>query len=125
MRIKNKALRQFARSRPSPKRSKLVIARKAGNTVHEMNLIRAGYAMPPWADKSTILAIYVKAQQMRALSKGGKTPYQVDHIIPLNSRWVCGLHVPGNLRILTKRENERKSNFFRPFRVKSGRKYKI
>lgn len=37
-------------------------------------------------------------------------PHQVDHIVPLQSKIVCGLHVEHNLRVITATENARKKN---------------
>lgn len=63
-------------------------------------------AMPAWADASAILKVYTDAKELRALVGS----VDVDHIVPLQSRYVCGLHVHQNLEVITESENRRKSN---------------
>lgn len=57
---------------------------------------------PRWADKKKIVLIYSECP----------TGSHVDHIIPLNGKNVCGLHVPENLQYLPASENLRKHNKF-------------
>lgn len=100
-----------------------------GKYTYRLALQRARYnnAFPQWADtpsiKKQILAIYVSAQLKNIMGRGKK--YHVDHIIPLKGANICGLHIPSNLRIITKKSNEAKSNSFTPFREKNGRRTKL
>jgi len=67
-------------------------------------------ATPKWITPEQKLAmreLYLHAQKLTAMT--GER-YVVDHIIPLISPEVCGLHVPWNLRVITQEENLKKSN---------------
>jgi len=66
-------------------------------------------AIPRWADLEKILCLYSVAAM---LNKYGTEKYHVDHLIPLNSKLVCGLHTYDNLRVITAKENLKKGNKF-------------
>lgn len=69
-------------------------------------------ATPKWADMEAIEKIYAECRARN--KKARRKAYQVDHIIPLRGKLVCGLHVEGNLQILTKAANRKKNNKFDP-----------
>ncbi len=68
-------------------------------------------ATPVWADHDAIRNIYAEAARLTA-ETGIK--HHVDHIYPLKSAVMCGLHVHTNLQILPWRENLSKSNLIWP-----------
>lgn len=64
-------------------------------------------AIPAWADLKAMEAIYEAARAMTMITM---IKHEVDHIVPLKSKLVCGLHCEANMQILTKRTNVQKGN---------------
>jgi hypothetical protein len=64
-------------------------------------------ATPVWADFEKIKAFYETADALGMLT--GEW-HEVDHIIPLQGRTVCGLHCPANLQVVPRSVNRAKSN---------------
>lgn len=68
-------------------------------------------ATPSWANLDAIKFIYAEAKRV---SDESGIEHHVDHIVPLISDIVCGLHCEANLRVLEGAENIRKSNRYWP-----------
>jgi hypothetical protein len=68
-------------------------------------------AMPKWANQQKIEEFYFAADFLGMVT--GEW-HHVDHVVPLQSDVVCGLHCEGNLQVLTATENLRKSNLVWP-----------
>ena len=64
-------------------------------------------ATPSWVDREQLQAVYDECKRLE--SETG-IRHDVDHIIPLRGKNVCGLHVPWNLRAIPRTENQKKSN---------------
>lgn len=80
------------------------VSLSARNAKRNADKIRA---TPGWADHERIREIYAESAR-KTLETGIK--HNVDHIYPLNSDFVCGLHCEANLAVITKFENIRKLN---------------
>lgn len=104
-----------ARTRPAEKLREYRDTWKENNLVQVRASTKARrrkhkQATPPWLtrkQKSEIRSLYEIAITM---TKTTGEQYVVDHIVPLISDEVCGLHVPWNLRVITQEENLKKSN---------------
>ncbi len=68
-------------------------------------------ATPKWANFEKIKKVYEQSQ--RIIDETG-VPHAVDHIVPLKSKLVCGLHCEANLQVLSRSENLAKSNRWWP-----------
>jgi 5-methylcytosine-specific restriction endonuclease McrA len=67
-------------------------------------------ATPPWLTRRQKTEMRAMYQIAITMSKTTGERYVVDHIWPLRSDFVSGLHVPWNLRVVTQEENALKSN---------------
>ncbi len=61
---------------------------------------------PKWADRGAMHCLY----QLRNIYRDIGVDAHVDHIVPLRSEIVCGLHVEHNLQLITGIENSIKGN---------------
>ena len=69
-------------------------------------------ATPVWSDKNYVDGMYSICGIMNAVR--GASTYSVDHIVPLNSKFVCGLHAHTNLTIMRTSDNKSKNNRYWP-----------
>lgn len=65
----------------------------------------------PWVKQSDLKRIF---EERDRISRETGVSHHVDHIVPLVSKNVCGLHVPWNLQIITAEENLSKNNKLPP-----------
>ena len=90
---------------------KVSVLKKKDQYQQRKNAILAKYraskleATPLWFEKDQIKIVYQKAKEWG---------FEVDHIVPLKSKKVCGLHCWANLQLLDPMINVIKSNRYWP-----------
>ena len=72
-----------------------------------MRKARKANATPVWAERVFIENMYICS---RLCTEATGVKYHVDHIVPLYSQAVCGLHVSDNLQVITASTNTSKAN---------------
>ena len=81
------------------------------SAINKHNKLKRKFGTVPWADREAIKSIYVFRDFIDYLTFG-LIGYDVDHIIPLNGKTVCGLHVGNNLTVARSSYNRKKGNKF-------------
>lgn len=74
-------------------------------------IVAAVISAPSWTDRAALNAV---RDQARERTKATGVEHVLDHIVPLNHPYVCGLTVPWNLQVLTRAENGAKGNKWWP-----------
>lgn len=69
---------------------------------------------PGWLTAEDFAAIEFTYAWAKVLEASTGIPHHVDHVYPLQGRYVSGLHVPANLQVLTASENRSKHNKWIP-----------
>ena len=67
---------------------------------------------PKWLTEEQLRDIQTEYELSAWCSEVMGIKYNVDHIVPLQGKTVCGLHVPWNLRVIPASDNFKKSNKF-------------
>ena len=78
---------------------------------HFQYVFQKWIATPSWYEPSKIAELE-KFAKLKTNSTG--TRYVIDHIVPLNSKYVCGLHCQQNWQVISAAENYLKGNRWWP-----------
>lgn len=95
---------------------RVLAARKArdpawANAWNVWKKMKEAKRVPPWAKFSDTVCFYREAHELTARTG---IQHEVDHIIPLRSKVVSGLHCVENLQVLTAAANNAKGASFTP-----------
>jgi hypothetical protein len=97
--------------RAEQSRQWVVVNRAARRAIDAKRKAAKKQAIPIWVDMQEVRKVYVRARNAEQAS--GQRMH-VDHIVPLQSPLVCGLHWHGNLQVLPGSQNEAKKNYWWP-----------
>jgi hypothetical protein len=68
-------------------------------------------AIPAWANDEFDAFVMQEAYDVaKSRSTATGIPWHVDHVVPLRSEFVCGLHCSANIQVITAMENHVKGN---------------
>lgn len=70
---------------------------------------------PNWLTEDDLRFIKLFFKESTRLSIETGIPHDVDHIVPLKGKYMSGLHVPWNLRVITEQENLKRTKHVEPF----------
>jgi len=97
---------------------KAYVAKYKKNNSHKANAYKAkrkaakAQRTPKWLTDIDFERIETQYRLAGILTKLHNEPWHVDHVIPLQGKFVSGLHVPSNLQVLRGSENCSKQNNF-------------
>lgn len=86
------------------------LPREIKTAIEAARRTRKQHAMPKWLTREDLALIDEIYREARLRSEESGEPHQVDHVVPLNGKTVCGLHVPWNLEVKTALANRLKGN---------------
>jgi 5-methylcytosine-specific restriction endonuclease McrA len=69
---------------------------------------------PSWVSNEQLDPIHAEAKRL-TVETGVR--HVVDHIVPINHPYVCGLTVPWNLQVITWQQNASKSGYWNPWQL--------
>ncbi len=82
------------------------------NARNMKRLTRKLNALPAWVKEPELWLIKEFYHLAKLRTKATGFRWSVDHIIPLQGKLVCGLHVPTNLQVIPGKLNSQKHNSF-------------
>jgi hypothetical protein len=112
--VRNQRAREKNRQRRMDKYAVYLAEDNAYTKYRAARQLAKATATPTWVsqeDRRKVTDIYAAAAMLQELTC---SPYDVDHIVPLQSDVVCGLHVWWNLQAIPQSLNAQKRNIFEP-----------